>query len=141
MVGNFRLMAVLALLILAVHIWGWRGFSAVSFDRTGALVRGLPVRGLEFGLFVGLGVGLAVSTRVLGALPTFAFTVLPALAAVNVAPNVRSCLIIAALLGAVSGFGGYVLAFLFEFPVGATQTLLAAGFASVTWLFGHRHSH
>lgn len=139
--SDFRLMAVLAVLILGVHIWGWRGFSAVSFDRTGALVRGLPVRGLELGLFIGLGVGLAVSTRVLGALPTFAFTVLPALAAVNIAANVRSCLIIAALLGAISGFGGYLIAFLFEFPVGASQTLLAAVFASVTWFFGHRHSH
>ncbi|MBM66819.1 MAG: ABC transporter permease [Myxococcales bacterium] len=139
--SDFRLMTILAVLILAVHIWGWRGFSAVSFDRTGALVRGLPVRGLEFGLFIGLGVGLAVSTRVLGALPTFAFTVLPALAAVNIAPNVRLCLMTAALLGAISGFGGYLLAFLFDFPVGATQTLVAAAFASLTWLFGHRHSH
>ena len=102
-------------------------------------MHGLPVRGLELGLFVGLGFGLAVSTRVLGALPTFAFTVLPALAAVNIAPNIRACLIIAALFGAVSGFGGYLLAFLFEFPVGATQTLLAAIFTSITWFFGHKH--
>ncbi|HBU48368.1 MAG TPA: ABC transporter permease [Myxococcales bacterium] len=139
--SDFRLMTLLAILILLIHIWGWRGFSAVSFDRTGAVVRGLPVRGLELALFVGLGVGLAVSTRVLGALPTFAFTVLPALAAVNVAPNVRVCLIVAASLGAISGFGGYLLAFIFEFPVGATQTLVGAAFASITWLFGHRHSH
>jgi zinc transport system permease protein len=137
--SDFRLMAVLAVVIVVVHTWGWRGFSAVSFDRTGALVRGLPVRGLELGLFLGLGVGLAVSTRVLGALPTFAFTVLPALAAVNIAPNIRTCLILAALMGAASGFGGYLLAFLFEFPVGASQTLLAATFASITWLFGHKH--
>lgn len=137
--SDFRLMTFLAMAILAIHIWGWRGFSAVSFDRTGALVRGLPVRGLELGLFIGLGVGLAVSTRVLGALPTFAFTVLPALAAVNIAPNIRACLIIAAVLGAASGFGGYLLAFLYDFPVGATQTLLAATFASLTWLLGHKH--
>ncbi len=137
--SDFRLMAILAAAILVVHIWGWRGFSAVSFDRTGALVRGLPVRGLELGLFIGLGLGLAVSTRVLGALPTFAFTVLPALAAVNIAPNIRACLFLAAMLGAASGFGGYLLAFLYEFPVGATQTLLAATFAGVTWLLGHKH--
>jgi zinc transport system permease protein len=137
--SDFRLMAVLALGVLAMHIWGWRGFSAVSFDRTGARVRGLPVRGLELSLFVGLGLGLAVSTRVLGALPTFAFTVLPALAAVNIAPNIRACLILAALFGAISGFGGYLLAFMFELPVGATQTLTAATLTSITWLFSHKH--
>ncbi len=137
--NDFRLMVVVAVATLLLHVWGWRGFSAVSFDRTGALVRGLPVRGLELGLFAGLAVGLAVSTRVLGALPTFAFTVLPALAAVNVAPNIKASLIIAASLGAISGFGGYVVAFLYDFPVGATQTMVAAMFASVTWIFGHRH--
>ena len=137
--SDFLLMFVLAVAIVALHIWGWRGFSAVSFDRAGARVRGLPVRVLELGLFVGLGVGLAVSTRVLGALPTFAFTVLPALAAVNIAPNIRSCLIIAAAFGAISGFGGYVLAFLCEFPVGATQTVLAASMTCITWFFSHKH--
>ena len=135
---DFHLVAVLSVVILAVQIWGWRGFNAVSFDRTGAVVRGLPVRGLELALFVGLGVALAVCTRVLGALPTFAFSVLPALAAVNLAPNVRICLILAAGFGAASGFGGYLVAFLFELPVGASQPLLAAGFAAISWPLGHR---
>ena len=97
------------------------------------------MRGLELGLFIGLGLALAVSTRVLGAMPTFAFTVLPSLAAVNIAPNIRVCLILAGAFGALSGFGGYLLAFLFEFPVGATQTVLAATFTAVTWIFRHKH--
>jgi zinc transport system permease protein len=137
--SDFRLMLILTIGILALHIWGWRGFSAVSFDRAGAQVRGLPVRGLELGLFIGLGLALAVSTRVLGAMPTFAFTVLPSLAAVNIAPNIRACLILAAVFGALSGFGGYLLAFLFEFPVGPTQTVLAATCTAVTWIFRHKH--
>ena len=137
--GDFRMVAALSLLLVVVHSWGWRGFSAVSFDRTGALVRGLPVRWLEIALFISLAAGLAVSTRVLGALPTFAFTILPALAAVNIAPNVKVCLFIAACFGALSGFGGYLLAFLFEFPVGATQTVVAASLASITWLIHKPH--
>jgi len=137
---DFQLITVIACVILTLHVVVWRGFAAVSFDRTGAVVRGLPVRALEFMLFIGLGVALAVCTRVLGALPTFAFSVLPALAAVNLARNVRMGLILAACFGAASGFGGYLLAFLLEFPVGATQTLLAAVFAAVTWPFG-RHTH
>ena len=138
MPSDFWLMLVVSLTTIAIHTWGWRGFSAVSFDRTGALVRRLPVRGLEFGPFAGLAVGLAVSTRILGALPTFAFTVLPALAAINIAPNIKSSLIIAATLGAVSGFGGYLIAFLYDFPVGATQTLMGALFASVFYALGRR---
>ena len=135
---DFRLVLFISSVILLVHIAGWRGFAAVSFDRTGAVVRGLPVRALELTLFCGLGIALAVSTRVLGALPTFAFSVLPAMAAVNLASNVRRALMLAALFGAISGFGGYLLAFLFELPVGATQTLLAALIAALTWPLAHR---
>ena len=135
---DFHLVTGLSVAVLLVQAWGWRGFTAVSFDRTGAVVRGLPVRGLDLALFACLGIALAVCTRVLGALPTFAFSVLPAMAAINVAPNVRSCLLIATAFGAASGFGGYLLAFLFELPVGATQTLVAATFAVLTWPFGHR---
>ena len=138
---DFYLVAALSLVLIVIQIWGWRGFTAVSFDRTGALVRGLPVRGLELALFISLGVALAVCTRVLGALPTFAFSVLPALAAVNIATNVKGCLFLAALFGAISGFGGYLLAFLWDLPVGASQTLLASLCAAVTWPLAHRHHH
>jgi zinc transport system permease protein len=137
---DFHLMLGVSLAIAILHGLGWRGFTAVSFDRAGAVVRGLPVSALELVLFLSIGLALAVCTTVLGALPTFAFSVLPALAAVRIAPNVKLCLLIAAGIGAVSGFGGYVLAFLLEFPVGASQTLLAGLFVILTWPFG-RHAH
>ena len=34
--NDFRLMIGLAGSIIAIQLWGWRGFSAVSFDRAGA---------------------------------------------------------------------------------------------------------
>lgn len=112
-------------LVLALHAWGWRGFSAVSFDRDGARVRGLPVPLLETVLFGSLAVAVAVTTWVLGALPTFAFSVLPGFAAVRVAPNVGTSLVLAALFGAAAGFGGYLGAYLTDLPVGASETLAA----------------
>jgi zinc transport system permease protein len=67
-----------------------------------------------------------VATRVLGALPVFAFSVLPAMAAILVANNVRAAMVLAALLGALAGGAGYVLAFLYTWPVGASQAAFAA---------------
>ena len=123
---DFRLVLVTAVALLALHIWWHRGFSAVSFDAAGARVRGLPVGILDLGLFLSLAVAISVSTRVLGALPTFAFSVLPAMAAVRWVPNVGWGLIVASVLGAAAGFCGYLIAFLYELPVGASQTLFAA---------------
>ncbi|MCB9730904.1 MAG: metal ABC transporter permease [Deltaproteobacteria bacterium] len=124
--ADFHLVSATACAVLAVHALGWRGFSAASFDPDGAQVRGLPVRALEATLFITLALAVSVSTRVLGALPTFAFSVLPSLAAVRLAPNLPVALLLGGLFGALSGGVGYLVAFLYEIPVGAAQTLVAA---------------
>jgi len=124
---DFWLIVGVGATVLALHLWWWRGFAAVSFDRDGARVRGLPVIFLEVVLLGTLAVTVSVATRVIGALPTFAFSVLPAMAAIRISPNVPTALLLAALIGGACGFGGYLLAFVAGFPVGASQTLVAAG--------------
>lgn len=108
-----------------LHLWWMRGFAEASFDPDGARVRGLPVTVLEVVLLASMAVAISVCTRVLGALPVFAFSVLPALAALQLSPNVPRALLLAALFGAAAGYGGYVLAFLWSLPVGASQALVA----------------
>jgi len=122
-----------ALPVALLHMWWARGFIAASFDPEGARVRNLPVPILEVALFVTLAVMISVCTRILGALPTFTFSVLPPLAAITLAPSLGVALGLAALLGAATGFGGYLAAYLYSLPVPAGQTLtgvailLAAG--------------
>jgi zinc transport system permease protein len=116
---------------LLLQLGAGRGFRFASFDRDGARIRGLPVRLLDLLLFVSIAVSVSVATRVLGALPVFAFSVLPAMAAILVARNVRAAMIVAAALGAFAGGAGYVLAFLYTWPVGASQAALAAALVAV----------
>lgn len=111
-------------LLLAIHIVCWRGFTAVTFDAQDARVRKMPVRGLEVVLGLTIAAAVALSTTILGALPTFAFSVLPAMAALGLMANVQRALVCAGVLGAGIGFGGYLLAFVYELPVGATQATL-----------------
>lgn len=122
-------LAAVAAICLGLHLWWMRGFLQASFDKDGAHVRGLPVRVLELALMGTLALAISVETRVLGALPVFAFSVLPAMAAVRIAANVPRALLVATVIGAVSGAAGYLVAFLWELPVGPAQTLVAAGFA------------
>ena len=121
--------------MVALHIWWRRGFTQIAVDRVDAKVRGLPVRVLELLLLGSIAVVISVVTRVLGALPAFAFSVLPAMAALRVARNVDVALVFAALLGVVSGVVGYYVAFAWDLPVGASQTLVAvAAFAAMAAL-------
>jgi zinc transport system permease protein len=69
---------------------------------------------------------VALCTRALGALPVFAFSVLPAMAALALTSRMALVFVLATVLGLVSGVGGYAISFRAELPVGATQTATAA---------------
>ncbi len=120
------LILILASLLLIGHIWTTRGMLLSSFDPDAARVQGLPIRLLDAFLFLSVGAMVAVATRALGALPVFAFTVLPAMAALAIGGRLWFVLILSACLGALSGGLGYVLAFMRDLPVGASQTIVAA---------------
>ena len=113
---------------LVLQLWWRRGFLFASLDPEGAQVRGLPVALLDVVLLATIAIFVSISTRALGALPVFAFSVLPALAALMSAKSPNVALVLGATLGLASGALGYLLAFFMGFPVGASQAFVAALF-------------
>jgi zinc transport system permease protein len=114
-------------IMLLLLAW-YRGFWFASLDPDAARVRRLPVTLLDLIFLLMLAVFVSVTTRALGVLPVFAFSVLPAVAAIAVCRTPASTGMLACVLGVVAGAGGYFLAFVAAFPVGASQTLLAGAF-------------
>jgi zinc transport system permease protein len=112
--------------LVVLHLWWQRGMSEALFDADAARVRRMPVAFLHAVFVLSLALLISVCTRVLGALPVFAFSVLPALGALGCASHMRQALWIALALGATSGVAGYAIAYLYALPVGAAQTLVAA---------------
>lgn len=118
--------------ILALHLWWFRGFAFASFDPVVARVQRVPVRLLDTLLFASIGVMVGVSTQALGALPVFALSTLPGIAALMVARGpLLVPFLLAAALGAISGGLGYLLSFFENLPVGASQAVVAAGFVAL----------
>lgn len=117
--------------------WGPRLAFAI-LDPVVARVHGLPVRALTSALFAATAIMLAVAARALGALPVFALSTVPAMAALQAAPTLRSAFVIASALGFVAGGGGFLLAWAADLPVGGTQTAtaLALWAASGLWRRG-----
>jgi zinc transport system permease protein len=119
-------LTVAAITILSLHVWWFRGFTFASFDALAARVQGLPVRILDLALVVTVGVMVGESARALGALPAFALSTMPGVAAVLVARGpLWVPYLLAAIIGVAAGAGGYIVAFMFELPVGATQASCA----------------
>ena len=123
-------------LVLGLHLWLRRGLVFASFDPDGARVQGLPVGALDFILLLTIGLMVSVTTRALGAMPVFAFSVLPAMAALSLTRRLGVALLVAAVLGLTAAVGGYLLSFFMSFPVGASQTVVAALFAGIAMIRG-----
>ena len=113
-------------LALGVAAAAHRGLLFAAWDPEAARIQGLPVRLLDLTLLVLVTLAASAATRALGALPVFAFSVLPGLSAVLLAPRVNLAFLLALGLGAAAGGLGYLAAFLLELPVGASQAAVAA---------------
>ena len=128
---DLRVVLVVGAVVMALHLWWLRGFVLASFDPVAARVQGLPVALLQGLLLVSIGLAVGTTARALGALPVFALSTLPAMAALLLGCGLRLAFLVATLLGALAGVGGYLLAFFLRFPVGASQTATASGFVLV----------
>lgn len=128
------LIPVTGLAILALQLWWFRGLSFAAFDPVGARVQGLPVGLLDGVLLVSIGLMVGVAAHALGALPVFAFTTLPAVAALLLSMPLGWTFALATLGGAVAGGGGYVAAVFQDTPVGGTQTVTAGALVAAALL-------
>jgi zinc transport system permease protein len=122
-------LAVVAVLVLSAGTFYFRDLVFVSFDREMARTLGLPVKRLEAGLNLAIGVSVAVATRAVGALPVFGFLVLPAGAALLASERMGALPFLSAGLAVVSALGGFYLSYVQNWPTGPLMVLCAA----VTW--------
>lgn len=124
-----------AIALAVIHLWWFRGLTFASFDPSAARVQRLPVTALHAVMLLSIGVAVGVSARALGSLPVFALSTLPAMAAAMlVRSRLWAVFAVAALLGAAAGGLGYLVAFLRDWPVGASQTLIAGVFVAAAAL-------
>jgi manganese/iron transport system permease protein len=131
---DLTVVAAVGALILLIHVWWFRGLGFASFDPVSARVQRLPVGLLQAVVLVSIGAMVGASARALGAMPVFALSTLPAIAALALGLRLKAAFAVAATIGAVAGFGGYAAAFFLELPVGAAQTTLAAALTALAVL-------
>jgi zinc transport system permease protein len=104
----------------------FKEFLFVSFDAETARASGIPTRMMSMLILVSIGVIIAAAARAVGALPVFAFLVLPPLAALLAVGSLRSAFVVSTLLGALAAGLGYYLAWVWRFPAGASRAVTAA---------------
>ncbi|MCU0692335.1 MAG: metal ABC transporter permease [Polyangiaceae bacterium] len=122
-------------LVLSVHALLFRPFLFASFDPETAAAHRVPVRAVDAVLFLTVGLTIAEATKTIGAMPVFAFAVIPAAAGLCLFTDTRLVFVAAALCGAASAFLGYWISFVGSFPTGPCMAVVTSAFLVPAMLY------
>ncbi|MDT0390198.1 metal ABC transporter permease [Streptomyces dubilierae] len=112
-------------LVLAVLAVLWRPLVFASTDPDVAQARGVPVRGLSFVFMLVLGLAVALSVQVVGALLVLSLVVTPAAAAARVTASPVLLPVLSVLFAVVSIEGGILLALGGSIPISPYVTTIS----------------
>jgi len=126
-------------LLVCFFLWLFnKEFLLISFDRDMAVTLQKNVVIWDTFLFLLIGLTISMSVLSVGPLVTFGFLLIPPLTAHVVASSMRQFALIASLLGGVTAFVGFALAYAWDLPVGPTDVVLLGfiyGFVFLTkWI-------
>ncbi|MGL4339258.1 MAG: metal ABC transporter permease [Rhodoglobus sp.] len=119
------LLIVISVAVLAVLLVIWRPLLFDSIDPDVAAARGVPIRALSLVFMVLLGLMVAVSVHIIGALLVLALLVTPAAAALRVSSSPIMVPLLAMLFGFVSAVGGILLALGGSLPISPYVTTIS----------------
>ena len=125
---QLKIMAAAAVAVGLVHVLFGKEFRFTVFDAEMARTLGLRTRGWSLLLFLTFAVAISVSTRAIGALPVFAFMVIPPAVGLLLADRMWSVFSVSVTVGIVSAFLGYWASFRWSLPTGASMVVASAIF-------------
>jgi ABC-type Mn2+/Zn2+ transport system permease subunit len=138
-ISNFDLgltAAIFALILAALGLFHKELFF-VSFDREMALTLGKRVVFWDVLLYLLIGLTVSIAVLSVGPLIAFGFLLIPALAAHAIARNMSLFTALSSLIGGVSAFLGFCIAYAWDLPVGPTDVVLLGALYAVTWIGTH----
>lgn len=133
--GDLVLTVCTSLFVIAMVFFLFKEIQAVLYDREIALSVGLPERSIYFLIVFVLGITVAVSMRLIGALLVDALVLLPAIAARMLARSLRQMFLLSSMFGLVSGLGGLFLSLAVDIPASSAIILFASLIIALSMLF------
>jgi zinc/manganese transport system permease protein len=128
----------ISVVVLVVLLVVWRPLTFDSLDPEVAAARGVPTRTLSFVFMLVLGLTVAVSVQVIGALLVLALLVTPAAAALRLSSSPVLVPVLSMLFGLVSAVGGILLAIGGSLPISPYITTISFAIYLVARLAGAR---
>ncbi|RKQ37172.1 metal ABC transporter permease [Kocuria tytonis] len=118
-------MVVLSAVVLVTLVGVWRPLTFASTDPLVARAKGLPVRGLAVVFMVLLGISVALSVQIVGALLVLALLITPAAAAMNLTSSPARTVVLSVLFAELAMVGGILLALGGNIPISPYVTTIS----------------
>ena len=131
-------LSAISLTVLVGLLLIWRPLSFDSLDADVAAARGVPTRFVSLAFMVLLGLIIAVSVQIIGALLVLALLVTPAAAALRLSASPILVPVLSMLFGFVSAVGGILLAIGGSLPISPYITTISFAIYLVARLVGLR---
>jgi ABC-type Mn2+/Zn2+ transport system permease subunit len=125
-------------MIALVVFFLFKEIQAILYDREVALSVGLPERFIYYLIVFILGITVAVSMRLIGALLVDALVLLPAIAAHMVARSLKQMFLLSSLFGLISGLGGLLVSLAVDIPASSAIILAASAIIALSMLSRRR---
>jgi len=138
--AQLGLLITIAVVVLVALLAVWRPLTFDSLDPEVAEARGVPSRALSLGFMVLLGLTVAVSVQIIGALLVLALLVTPAAAALRVSSSPVLVPVLSMAFGFVSAVGGILLAIGGSLPISPYITTISFAIYLVCRVIGARKS-
>jgi zinc/manganese transport system permease protein len=138
--AQLGLLITIAVVVLVALLAVWRPLTFDSLDPEVAEARGVPSRALSLGFMVLLGLTVAVSVQIIGALLVLALLVTPAAAALRVSSSPVLVPVLSMVFGFVSAVGGILLAIGGSLPISPYITTISFAIYLVCRVIGSRKS-
>jgi ABC-type Mn2+/Zn2+ transport system permease subunit len=132
--ADFVMTAVALGVVLAVLALFYKELLFVSFDRAMAITLRKNVVYWDAVLYLLIGMTVSMAVLSVGPLISFGFLLIPALAAHLIGRTLRHVLVIAAILGGVSAFLGFWIAYANDLPVGPTDVIVLGLLYAAVWI-------
>jgi len=123
--GQVLALALVAAVTLGLLATVGRPLLFASIDEGVAQARGVPTRLLGIGFLLLLGMAVAETAQITGALLVFALLVAPPATARLITPRIGLSLLLSVLLGVLITWVGLALAYFYDYPVGFYITTVA----------------
>lgn len=133
-------LVIISIVVMAGLFFVWRPLSFASVDADVARAKGLPVNGLSIAFMIMLGLAVAVSIQIVGALLVLSLLVTPAAAAMRVTSSPLLTPLLSVAFAVTSVVGGILLALGGGLPISPYVTTISFVIYMICRIVGARRA-